>query len=440
MRTSELRSTFFKYIFFNILSTLGVSVYILADTYFIAKGMGADGLAALNLCLPVFNFINGCRFSMLYCRIERAETDKIYTNAFWAALAASACFMLLGCFFSGPLTVMLGADSSIFPLAHGYLRTVLLFAPAFILNNLLVCFMRNDGAPRLAMAGVVGSSLANILLDWVFIFRLQMGMKGAALATCISPLISMAIMSIHFLTGWNAFRLRFTRPSKSITRKIVSLGLHAFVTEISGGIAVIVFNFFIYRLSGNTGVAAYGVIANLAIVFTAIFTGLSSGVQPLLCKYHGKRNDEATGYLLRLSVRTAAVLAVLAYVLVFQNTSALVAVFNSQAQAQLTAIAEHGLRLYFLFLPFMGINSVFSVYYSSCERPLPSQIISLLRGILLVVPLALVFYLLGSADGIWLTVPIAELLTTVTAFSVYTVTVKPYELCLYPYQMTRSRR
>ena len=91
-------------------------------------------------------------------------------------------------------------------------------------------------------------------------------------------------------------------------------------------------------------------------------------------------------------------------------------------------------------MPFMGIYSVFSVYYSSCERPLPSQIISLLRGILLVVPLALVFYLLGSADGIWLTVPIAELLTTVTAFSVYTVTVKPYELCLYPYQMTRSRR
>ena len=92
MKQNELRISFFKYVFFNILSTLGVSIYILADTYFIAKGMGADGLTALNLCLPVFNIINGfglmlgmgggSRFSMLYCRIERAETDKIYTNAF----------------------------------------------------------------------------------------------------------------------------------------------------------------------------------------------------------------------------------------------------------------------------------------------------------------------------------------------------------------------
>ena len=132
MKPSELRVKFLKYVFFNILSTLGVSVYILADTYFISKGLGTDGLIALNLCLPVFNFINGfglmlgmgggSRFSMLYCRIERSETDKIYTNAFWTALAVSACFILTGVFFSARLTRMLGADDSVFELAHGYMK------------------------------------------------------------------------------------------------------------------------------------------------------------------------------------------------------------------------------------------------------------------------------------------------------------------------------
>ena len=124
MKPNELRIQYLKYVFFNILSTLGVSVYILADTYFISKGMGADGLTALNLCLPVFNFINGfglmlglgggSRFSMLYCKIERAETDKIYSNAFWTALAVSACFFLTGLFFSAQLTSLLGADSRVF--------------------------------------------------------------------------------------------------------------------------------------------------------------------------------------------------------------------------------------------------------------------------------------------------------------------------------------
>ena len=450
MKTRELRQTFLKYIFFNILSTLGVSVYILIDTYFISKGMGTDGLTALNLCLPVFNFINGfglmlgmgggSRFSMLYCRTERRETDKIYTNAFWAALAVSACFMLTGLFFSGQVTRMLGADSAVFELARGYLRTVLLFSPAFILNNLLVCFMRNDGAPRLAMAGVLGSSFANIILDYVFIFRLGWGMKGAALATCISPLISMAIMSIHFVTGWNAFQLRPVRPSKAILHNIVSLGMHAFVTECAGGIVIIVFNFVIYRLCGNTGIAAYGVIANLAIVFTAIFTGLSSGVQPLFCKYHGARDDSAVKYLLQLSLRTAILLSVLAYAAVYVNTASLVSVFNNQAHTQLKEIAEEGMRLYFLFMPFMGINSVFAVFFTSYEKPLPSQLISLLRGVLLVVPMAFICFAMRSMNGIWLTIPVSELLTAVTAFLIYHYMTKPYKVYVYRYVPKKQQR
>ena len=454
MKTTELRSTFFKYIFFNILSTIGVSVYILIDTYFISKGMGADGLTALNLCLPVFSFLNGfglmlgmgsgSRFSMLYCRVERDETDRIFTNAFYAVSAIAAGFVLCGLFLSRQITALLGADSSVFELAHGYLKTVLLFAPAFLFNHLLVCFLRNDGAPRLAMAGVLGSSFANIVLDYVFIFRLNWGMEGAALATCISPIISMAIMSGHFLTGWNAFRLRLIRPSAETIRDAVSLGLHAFTTECSGGVVLIVFNYVIYRLSGNTGIAAYGVIANLAIVFTAVFTGLSSGVQPLMCKYHGRQSEEASRYLLRLSIHTAIFLSVLAYFGVYLNTDGLVAVFNGQNDTQLTAIARSGMQLYFLFMPFMGMNSVLSVYFTSCEKPFFSQLISLLRGTVLVIPLAFMFYRLRMMNGIWLTVPIAELLTAAAALTVYAVVSRSYKYSIdmyryLPKQKTGSR-
>ena len=450
MRTGELRQSFFKYVFFSILSTLGVSVYILVDTYFIALNMGTDGLTALNLCLPVFNFINGfglmlgmgggSRFAMRYCRVERRETDEIFTNAFCAAAAVAGCFMLTGVCFSAQITRLLGADSHIFSLAHGYLKTVLLFSPILVMNQLLICFLRNDSAARLATAGVLGSSLANIILDYVFIFRFGWGMEGAALATCVSPLFSMAIMSAHFLTGWNAFRLRLTRPSKEILASVVSLGLHAFVTEIAGGIVIVVLNFVIYRLSGNTGIAAYGIVANLAIVFTAIFTGLSGGVQPLLCQYHGERNDDAVKYLLRLSVKTAIFLSTLAYIGVCLNREGLLAIFNDSGDRQLSETALSGMQLYFLFLPFMGVNSVFSVFFASDEKPVPSQLISLLRGILLVVPLACLFYAFRSMNGIWLTVPIAEMLTTAAAAAIYFYLTRLNVLSVYGYEPNRLKQ
>lgn len=441
MNKTRIRDLYLKYVFFNILSTLGVSVYILIDTYFISKGMGSDGLTALNLCLPVFNFVNGfglmlgmgggSRFSMLYCRIERCETDKIFTNSAFAAIAVSAVFELAGLFFSKQFTLFLGADSSIYEMAHSYLKTILLFSPAFIFNNLLVCFMRNDFAPRLAMAGVLGGSLVNIILDYVFIFRLDMGMKGAALATCISPLVSMGIMSFHFLTGWNAFGIRAVRPSFMIIKNIVSLGLHSLLTEVSDGIVIMIFNFVIYRMLGNTGIAAYGVIANLAIVFTAIFTGLACGVQPLMCRAHGKQDEAAKKYLLRLSIRSALLLSAVFYVTVFFKTSQLVTIFNSGNNKELQSTAEHGLRLYFLYMPFMGINAIMSVFFTSIEKPFPSQLISLLRGTLLVIPLAFIFYSLRMINGIWLTIPCAESITLVVGVVMLFFSLRPADVFEY---------
>lgn len=443
MKKTEIRSQFFRYILFNIISSLGVSVYILIDTFFIAKGMGTEGIAALNLCLPVFSFMNGfglmfgmgggAKFSMLYCRVERRETDRVFVNAFAAALGISAVFLSIGLFFSKPFTRFLGADSSIFEMSHSYLKTVLCFAPAFILNNLFTCFLRNDGAPELAMAGVLGGSLANIVMDYVFIFELGWGMRGAALATCLSPLVSLLILSLHFITGWNAFRMRVMRLSPSLIREIAGFGLHALVTEWSGGIVIMVFNAILYRLLGNAGIAAYGVITNLAIVFIAVFTGLSSGVQPLMCRFHGKKERDSLRYLLRLSISTALVLAAVSYAAVFEYTAGLVGIFNESGHAGMQEIAEHGLRLYFLFLPFAGINSILSVYFASNEMPIRSQMISLLRGAVFVIPIAGICFRMRSVSGIWLTVPIAEMLTMLVGTVIYVLITQTESLAAYGY-------
>lgn len=157
-----------------------------------------------------------------------------------------------------------------------YLQVILLFAPAFLMNNVLLCFVRNDGAPQLSMAAMIGGSLSNVVLDWVFIFPCQMGIFGAAFATGLAPIISMMILSPHFIRKNNQFHFAKCMPEIRRFVRILSSGVPSLVTEVSSGIVIIVFNSILLNLAGNVGVAAYGVIANLSLVIIAIYTGIAA--------------------------------------------------------------------------------------------------------------------------------------------------------------------
>ena len=184
---------FVKYSSLNVLGMIGLSCYILADTFFVSQGLGTNGLTALNLAIPIYSFIHGSglmigmgggtRYSIQKSRMEHGAANRTFTNAVYLAAAFAVLFVIVGFFFSGTIVSLFGADESVFAMSETYLRVILLFAPAFLLNNVLLCFVRNDGAPQLAMAAMIGGSLSNVVLDWVFIFPCRMGMFGAAFAT-----------------------------------------------------------------------------------------------------------------------------------------------------------------------------------------------------------------------------------------------------------------
>lgn len=134
-----------------------------------------------------------------------------------------------------------------------YLRTILVFAPAFIANNILLAFVRNDENPRLPMIAMLTGSASNVVLDYVFMFPLQMGMFGAAFATCLAPLISISILAVHFAKRKNGFRLVKTKFKPAEFFTIARLGASSFVGEISSAVTLMVFNLAIVNLEGNTG-------------------------------------------------------------------------------------------------------------------------------------------------------------------------------------------
>lgn len=186
-----------------------------------ANGVGEDGLTALNLVMPVYSFISGLgllfgmggatKYAIHRGTGDETQANRSFTLTMLLCLATGTLVMLLGGFFARDFCILLGADAAILPLATAYLRTIMLFAAAFIVNNALVCFVRNDGAPHLSMLAMLIGSLSNILLDYLFIFPMGMGMFGAAIATCMAPLIGIGTLSFHLFSKQN--RMRFVRAA-----------------------------------------------------------------------------------------------------------------------------------------------------------------------------------------------------------------------------------
>lgn len=411
-----------KYSLPSVTSMVGISLYILADTYFIANGIGELALAALNIAMPAYALI-GCIGNMVgiggatVFAIARELNDRrahrdVFTLCIAAAIGSAAIFSLCGLFFAGDIAALLGASAGTRPYATVYIRVLLLFAPVFVVNNVLLAFIRNDGAPNLAMISMLSAVLFNIVFDYLFIYIFGWGMFGAVFATCLSPVIGIAILARHFALRRNTFRLRRIRPSAAMMLRVFKGGAATFVTELATGLVILGFNFKLLKLLGDLGVAAYGVISNISYVAVAIFTGFGQGIQPIASSNYGAGRYDRCKRLLRNAYVAAFVLSLVLLVAIALHPAQIAGLFNKDANPDLTRIAAHGIVRYFPFLLFCGVNFVAIAYYQAIMESRTAIAASLTRGFFgVILGLAVLPNLLG-ASGIWLTAPFAELLGT----------------------------
>ena len=411
---------FAKYVSQNILGMLGISAYILADTFFIAKAEGTSGITALNLVLPLYNLIfaigsmmgvgSATRFRIYRAQKEK-KADDYFSNAVFFAFIFGSIFILAGIFAPAKLLELLGGDAEIVKVGTTYTRIFLLFAPLFMLNYIFNAFVRNDGNPSLAMTATLSSSLFNIVFDYVLMFPLKMGMPGAALATAFSPVVGIGICCTPLFSQKSTVRFVWKCPSVKRLVQSCQLGVAAFVGEMSSGVITMVFNMLILEIAGNVGVAAYGVVANMALVATAIFNGISQGSQPLFSEFFGKGDRPSVSKVLRLAVLVSLGMAGLLLLLVNGIPGPIVAAFNSENDAQMTAYAVTGLRLYFIGFIFAGINIVGSGYLSAVAEAGWAFFTSILRGFVAIILCAVVMAKLFGMEGVWLAFPVSEFIT-----------------------------
>ena len=416
----NLTKQFFKYVSQNIFGLLGTSCYILADTYFIAQAAGTDGVTLLNLCLPIYNLIfafgsmiglgAATRYAILRAQGD-ARAQRYFSNAIFSVCILAVPFMLVGIFRPDGLLRLMGGDADIVALGMNYARIFLMFTPFFMCNYVVASFVRNDGDPSLAMVATLSGSLFNVVFDYIFIFPMGLGLPGAALATAISPILSIAVCSAHFIKKSNTITFVRKAPSVRLLAQSCQLGISGFVGELSSGVTTTVFNFLLLRLAGTVAVAAYGVVANFALVATAIFNGVAQGAQPLVSQCYGKNEMAGARKLLLLGCGTALGLAALLYGVVFGYTDALTALFNSENSALMAEFAHSGMRIYFVGYFFAGCNIVAAGYLGAVNRPAEASITSLCRGMVAIVVCSLVLSALFGMNGVWAAFPVSEAIT-----------------------------
>lgn len=429
MNNTSCFKEFAKYSFFSVLGMMGISCYILADTFFVSNGLGTNGLAALNLAIPVYNFIHGSglmlgmggatKFSICKSQNDYKNTNIIFTNTIYLAAVFAFLFVIAGLVFSSPLALLLGADAQTLTMTNTYLKCLLFFAPAFIMNDVLLCFVRNDGNPQLSMIAMLTGSFSNIILDYIFIFPLKMGIFGAVLATGFAPVISITILSRHWLKKDIGFHLTRTGFHFNVMRTLMSLGFPSLIAQLSSGIVMITFNALILKHQGNTGVAAYGIIANIALVVTAIYEGIAQGIQPLISNFYGCRNHKNIQQVFRYALLTILVVSAGIYLVIFLCANPVTTIFNKEHNPLLQEIAVYGLRLYFTSAAFVGFNIIMAIFFTSTEHMVPAHIISILRGLVLIIPMAFLLSAFWGMTGIWLSYPITELVVAAVGILLY---------------------
>lgn len=409
-----------KFLIPNTLAMIGISCYVLADTFFISTAAGANGITALNLALPIYGVMfaigsmigvgSATRYSL--CKaVGDKKANAFFSNSIMWSVIISLIFVFFGVFAPDLLLRLMGADDIILETGLSYIRTALLFAPFFMLNYTFTAFARNDGAPKIAMAATLLSSLFNIIFDYVFMFPMQMGMTGAALATGISPIVSISICMLHYLSKNNTIRFSLCVPSIKKLLLSCNLGIASFVGEISNAVTNMVFNFILLGLIGNIAVAAYGVVANLAIVGIAVFNGIAQGLQPMASSSAGKNDKESQKRIYKHSLKIGFALAAAIVILLWIFPEQVVAVFNSENSAQMADYAVTGLRLYSLGFLLAVVNIIKAGFYSAIGYAKECSLISVSRGIVAIVIFAFLLSRFWGIIGVWLAFPAAELFT-----------------------------
>lgn len=427
MYEGKNRTLFAKYAIPQMIGMLFNSVYIIVDGIFIGNRLGREAMAAAAVAVPLVEILialsmaiasgAGILISGQLGRGEREDAVRTFNTAVLCAVGIGAAIIALGNLFLHPIADAFGATPQIHDDAISYLRYIVTFSPFLLLSFLLGGLARNDGRPKLAMFALAFGSVSNIVLDYVFMYPLNMGIGGAALATAIGPLFSVLILLPHFLLKRGRLHFARVRVRLPEVRRIFTLGFPSFIMEFTIGIVTFVYNFAIVRNGyGELGLAAYLVIGYLMLIFLTLFLGMAEGLQPVFSHFAGVGAQDRCRDMRRFAAGIFAGVGILCYALIVWFSHRFYAVFSPE-DAELTSFMTSKSVPYFCGFFLAGCNILMISYWQSLQRTKRALLVSLSRSVVWPAALAALLPPLFGKEALWLCLSLSECVTACTVLA-----------------------
>lgn len=411
-----------------IIASVATSLYNIVDSIFIGRGVGPMAIAGLAITFPLMNLViafctliavGGATISSIFIgqKNESKATDVV-NNVMVLCLIHSVIFGGLTLLFLDPILRFFGATEETIPYAREFMKVILYGTPisyVFIgLNNL----MRATGYPKKAMVSALLSVAVNVVLAPIFIFVLDWGIRGAALATICGQFCAFIWVMAHFLNK-NSF-IHFKWDNKWVTpviiKRVYSIGLSPFLMNVCACIVVIFINKALLDYGGENGnldVGAYGILNRTTMFFVMVVFGVTQGMQPILGFNFGAARWDRVKRTLKIGVCLGVAITTAGFIITEAFPDAISSLFTRDET--LTAIARDGFRIYFMFYPVVGCQIVIQNFFQSIGKPKLSIFLSLTRQLLFLLPLLIILPRYYGVDGVWASMCGSDLIAFIVA-------------------------
>lgn len=409
--------SFTKFILPSILVMLCISIYTVVDGIFVARFVGSNALAAINIVLPLYTiaFAVGIMFStgggaLVSIKLGQKhikEASENFTQLLVVGISFGILATVICLLFRNHLLQFLGATTALKPYAKDYSFFMIISFPVLICKVLFEGFLRADGNPGLSLKMSILGGVTNIVLDYIFIVPMGMGISGAGLGTFLGAFISLFIGFAHFQSGRSVLSFSLSPIDYSFLLKTVTNGSSEMVNEIAIAFTTLVFNTLTLKYAGNSGVAAISIILYINFIFSSIYIGFSTGVAPLISYQYGARNEKELNTVLLYCRRFLMICSPFLFVITLITTPLLVSIFVNQSDP-VYSIAVQGLYLFSISFIFNGLNMYGSGLFTALSNGKISALISFSKTFIFFLIGSLTLPVLFKLTGVWLIQPLAE--------------------------------
>ncbi len=415
--------TFFKYVIPSVLSFALSGVYAIVDGYFVGNSMGDIGLSAVNMAYPIVAVIQalGTGIGMggaIYYSISRAEKKEerareFTAGALWVLLAASILLTVSIFLLNSQLLRLLGAEGDMLSYGEEYIAVIALGAALQVIGTGLVPFIRNHGGSFYAMFSMIAGFVANIILDYLFVWVWEMGVAGAAWATVIGQGITM-LAALAYLLYQKQFTLMIPLSKiGGVAAAVIKIGIAPFGLAMTPNISLIIINRFSMAYGGEQAIATYACIAYIICIIYLVLQGVGDGSQPLISQYYGEKDFCSLKKMRKLAYGFALFLASVGCIVMCITRGSLGAVFGASNSVNLE-IAKI-IPIFLVSVPFVAVVRVTTASFYAMEKSAYSYILTFIEPLLMLVLMLILPPLFGGQVMIWWSTVFARILSAFLA-------------------------